>query len=517
MLIRRKLIDNRIEEKILIGLITNTNFCKDVLPILEVNSFEVPYINIVTQWCKEYFKKYNRAPERHIQDIFELEKNSIKEEEKNIIGELLSRLSTSFEDEKEFNVDYLKDKALFYLKKQSLKRLSSKIQDLLEKDKIEDAEKEVNKFKKVAKELSGSFDPFTKEEVDRFFDEINDKSNIVLDLPGALGRLIGSLERHWLVGILAPSKRGKTFWQQEFAVNGLMEKRKVFFVSLEMDKTRIKKRLYRRLTGYADRTDDYVYPCFDCLRNQNNTCKKKDRINQERLLKEDGSKPVFKKNMIYQPCVVCRGKKDYIVASWYTTIRREQMRRGNTYKIIQGVKQAFGDRLRIKCYPKFSANIHDIMDELYRLESVDNFIPDIIIIDYADILAPEDSRIVGRERIDETWKMMGRMADEHHCLVISASQSNRNSFKKQYVEEVDIAEDIRKIANSDLFIALNQTKEEKREGVMRINVIADRDNEFDSHTSCLCLQQLSIGQVCLDSEIILRREDDIDTILEEGT
>ena len=514
MITKRRTIDNSIEEKILTGLITNTNFCRDVSRAINKNTFVIPYAQIISKWVLDYFKQYHQSPEKHIQDIFELEKINLKDGNKELVSAFLTKLSSDYEQEKEFNTDFLRDKAIKYIKKQNLKAMGEKVQHLLELDKIEEAEKELGKYKQVAKETLGSFDPFTDFEVKQFFTEMEDKSNVMLTLPGALGQLLGSLERHWLVGILAPSKRGKTFWQQEFAINAIMEKKKVFFISLEMDKNRVKKRLYKRMTAYGDTTKEFIYPCFDCLKNQRNSCKKNERINRTRLTDDVNIKPKqFDPAINYVPCTVCRGKKDFAVGTWYTSIKREGMKLNNTLKIVRGIKQAFGDRLRIKSYPKFSANIHDIMAALNELETVENFIPDVIIIDYADILAPEDSRITGRDRIDETWKTMGRLADEHHCLVISASQSNRKSFDKKYIEVTDIAEDIRKVANSDMFISLNQTKDEKREGVVRVNVISDRDSSYDTHMSCLVLQQLDLGQVCLDSELFAASGENEEDIL----
>jgi len=489
MQLRRRKIDNSIEEKILTGLITNTVYCKDVIRMITKDTFINPYSQTISKWCIDYFKKYNKAPEKHIQDIFELEKIELKDEERNLISSFLSKLSNQYEVEAEFNIDYLKDKTIQYIKKQSMKVTAERIQHLLELDKIEDAEKELSKYKQVAKETSGCFNPFTDEEIKRFFSDMEDKSNFLMKLDGALGQLLGEIERHWLIGILAPSKRGKSFWEQEFAVQALMNGKKVFIVSLEMDKNRVKKRLYKRLTGFIEeKPEELVYPCFDCLKNQNDFCKKRERTNQIRLTNADGVKPTFfDKSDPYRICTACRGKKDFAVGTWFTTIKRDAMKQANTLKIIRGIRQAFGDKLRVKAYPAFAANVHDIMSALEELELTEDFVPDVIIIDYADILAPEDHRVVGRERIDETWKTLKRLADENHCLVVTASQSNRGSFKKKYVEEVDIAEDIRKIANSDLFIALNQTKQEKKEGVMRVNVIAARDEDFNTYLSCLCL------------------------------
>jgi hypothetical protein len=106
--------------------------------------------------------------------------------------------------------------------------------------------------------------------------------------------------------------------------------------------------------------------------------------------------------------------------------------------------------------------------------------------------------------------MLKNLSDERHCLVVTASQSNRKSFKKKHVTQTDIAEDIRKLAHVDAMMSLNQTPEEKHSSVMRVNMIALRGDDFDEYASCIVTQQLKLGQVCLDSQMapITRFEED---------
>jgi hypothetical protein len=92
------------------------------------------------------------------------------------------------------------------------------------------------------------------------------------------------------------------------------------------------------------------------------------------------------------------------------------------------------------------------------------------------------------------------LSDSRHCLVMTASQTNRGSFDKKNVTQTDIAEDIRKIAHIDGGMALNQLPNEKRKGVMRVALIAGRDIDFDQMKTCIVLQNLQLGQVLLDSE-----------------
>jgi hypothetical protein len=93
--------------------------------------------------------------------------------------------------------------------------------------------------------------------------------------------------------------------------------------------------------------------------------------------------------------------------------------------------------------------------------------------------------------------------------VFTASQTNRASFDKANVTQTDAAEDIRKIANVDMMLSLNQTPKEKRENRMRIAVVAGRDDDFDQFKTCLILQNLELGQSLLDSEMVSEKAEAI--------
>jgi replicative DNA helicase len=175
--------------------------------------------------------------------------------------------------------------------------------------------------------------------------------------------------------------------------------------------------------------------------------------------------------------------------------KRPVVREVGRYKTMYG-----SNRFRVKAYPRFSANVGDLERDLDMLYRDDSFAPDVIVVDYADILKPEDSRQIGRDRLDETWKSLARMAGQRHCLVITASQSNRGSIYKKRVEQDDTAEDIRKLAHVDVMLSLNQTKEEKLNGIMRIGILAHRHRDFNEDFVCYVLQNLETGQVNLDSE-----------------
>lgn len=499
---RKRVVNTSIEDKILTGLIVSDKVCRDVYKMIRKNSFLNPYIQTISKWIIDYYKKYHKAPKQQIQDIYNVEKEKIKEEEHPLISSFLSRISESFEKEESLNEDYLIDISIEYLKKTAMKNIIAKVDSCLEVGKVSDAEKELFSYKQVTRDSGKFINPFSEDAIKKFFEDEANESNRLFSMDGALGNLIGTFERGTLVGIMAPAKRGKSFWLMEVAIRAFFERKKVLFVSLEMPQFKMERRILKRIVSRGNESKDFVFPCFDCYKNQMNICRKSVRVGRGKLRDASGNKPeVFDRGINYTVCDVCRGTNDFQVDTWFTLIRKQRKTLANTKKLGQGLMQMYSDNFRLVCYPKFSANVSDIKSDIDILEADEDWIPDVIVVDYADILAPEDSRVIGRDRYDETWKMFGNLADIRRALVVTASQTNRQSFNKKNVTQIDAAEDIRKIANVDVMISLNQTPQEKRQGVMRVAVVAGRDDDFDQYRTCLVLQNLELAQVCLDSEL----------------
>lgn len=497
-LIRRRDISSEMEEKILNGMIISDTFCRDMTKLVNKDTFAVPYVARAGKWCVDYYRKYKKAPGITITDIYNVEKDKIEAEEARAMAIMLGKLSDENLEES-FNEEYLKDRALAYFKKRNIKAASERALSLAELDRVDEAEATLSNYQKTALATAGWVNFFDIDVVKEYFMNQASEKDVIFTLPGDLGKFVGPLRRNTLVGILAPSKRGKTFWLFELALQAALNGKKSVFVSLEMNIERVLGRGYKRITSLSQTTKPYLMPCFDCQKNQENSCKNTKRQNRVRLLDSENKKPPFTQELEYRPCTLCRGTRDYVPATWMSLEIREKDKTQKIINRIDAIGMQFGKNLRICSYPAFSANISKFRQDLSLLESAEDFVPDFIAIDYADILAPEDNRITGRERIDETWKTLKRMADEIHCTVASASQSNRQSFDKKSIVQTDISEDIRKIANSDLFLAINQTAQEKRENIVRISKIAARDEMFDQYENTIVLQQLELGQVLLDS------------------
>lgn len=505
MIIRRRVIDNDIENKIITGIITNTAFARKIIPSLRSEYFSTPYASIVFDWCKEYFKTYQDSPAKHIQDIYEDRKTFLDDVNSELIANFLARLSGNYEALENFNADYLYDQSMIHIETKAIKITAERALAYLEKGKLDKARNEFLNHKKIAQDCASWVNPFDPKFIRETFYEEEQGTDNVFMFPGALGRMSGWHKRGWLVSVLAPKKRGKSFLLMEMAYRAFLNRKKVIIFSLEMSEKRIERRLLSRITAEGKHGGEYLYPCFDCIHNQNGSCKKVQRVNKFALLNSEGNKPSFDKSMRYKPCAVCRGTKDYQVATWYEIKKRNKQSVERSVRKAKALTRMYGDNFRLKSYPAGTANINDIKSVLDALEYTESWTPDCIVVDYADILKPIDARIHDeRAKSNESWIALKGMADQRHCLVLTATQGNKKSIDSKNIKQTDYSEDIRKGAHIDLGYGISQTNEEKIESVMRISILEHRDEDASEYQQALILQQRGVGQVLLDSELVGR-------------
>jgi len=500
-MLRRIKVDKDIERKITIAFIVSDLFCKKIRTAYKPEYMEVDYVRTIIGWVIEYFDYYTKAPGIHIQDIYDIEKHSLKEAESNIVAVFLADISDEYAKESVINVDYWVDQARLYFRKRSLEILFDTGNKLTSIGKVDEAEKLLLEHKKVSKITSGRFDPFDVSVIRNH--QHSSDANRMFKLPGALGNLVGWFERGWLVALMAPEKRGKSWLLEEVLFAALMARHKVFWGSLEMPQNILERRIYQKLTAHdIEESRGCDYPVFDCMSNQDNSCTKKIRTCLEGVY--DGDRIMnFDKNSTYKPCTLCRGEKsksDYIPAYWKKHTKTEQIKTKIIEKKVKGFAAMFGRNLRVKAYPRFSASIDDIINELDDLEYSEGFVPDVVAIDYFDILMPSRRYSDGRDQTNSTWMMGSRIAGERNCLVVTADQSDAAGRNQRSLNTSNFSEDKRKDAHLDVRIALNQLPPEKKDKVARVGVLFHRHNEYYIEKEVMILQELSLGQPMLDSE-----------------
>ena len=496
MTIRRHLVLNRdIERHVLISLITSDEVLRNVAPILDPSLFDTAVGKRVAGWVSDYNNIYHDAPKRLIQNIFDQEKGRLKPEEEENIAEFLQSLSDEYL-EVPSNPVFMTDQATDYLKRRKLMQVIANTEALLTGNSpLVDAETMMNSYHQTMAPASRWLNPV---DLDYVLDTFQTQESPLYELPGELGKILGRMERGHLMGIMGPMKRGKTWWLLEFAFQAMTSRKRVAFISCEMQSKHLVGRFLKRLTAGADEGREVRIRAFDCKHNQENLCRKPQREGSGRAYGEYG----------YRPCTACRGDEsgDYeqvMSDTWeYAPTYDEQL----VYNQMRRFIRMYGSNMfRLIHYPPFSASLKAITADIEYLYW-NNFVPDVIIVDYADILAPEAYRSDYRHQVNETWMALKRLAAEKQVQVITATQGNRATLQKEIIEQTDISEDIRKLAHVDIFFALSQTTRMRRDKLMGVNVLAHRWQDFDPYKLMLTTYDFNIGQSLMDTTVVDHRE-----------
>jgi replicative DNA helicase len=143
--------------------------------------------------------------------------------------------------------------------------------------------------------------------------------------------------------------------------------------------------------------------------------------------------------------------------------------------VIELGKQ-YGDFLVVKEFPPATLTVPALRSYIRHLERA-AFYPGIVLVDYADEMAPS----MVRRRDSSTYEEMGNIYSELRKLsytlnapVWTASQTQRSALNKEFVDLDSVGDSWRKPQVADLFIVLCQTLREKRERRARLFVAKNR-------------------------------------------
>ena len=494
MIFERIKINSSIEKRILTGSIVSTEFLEKVYPSFHSEYIESTFIRKAITWVMDYYVEYNAAPGVHIKDIYITQRKALKDDEAEIIEKLLNDILSGY-TEGNFNDEYIIDQAINFFKERELSILSNNIRFYLDKGNVEEAEKEVENYRKVTKpslEVNGFI--YEDDSISQTFNYEEDDS--LLELPRSLGKFMGPFQRGWLVGLSAPFKKGKTWMLGEFLKAACMSGLRVASFNLEMQIKNMRKRTYMSLTGASEVNGLTVFPCFDCQRNQNNTCDLAYRCNHIKIPQ------VFDRRSKYRACTWCRdnGNDDeYEMAYWNEVIDVPRLDYFNVKERVVALEKIGKANVWLECMPRFSASVGDIERKLDNLEYLYNFIPDVLLIDYADILKSDDPHLKGVEKEDDVWMSLARMASIRKCVSIVPTQLNKESLDAKQIKTSHTSKWIGKLGHIDAMYALNQTPAEKELNIMRVSCLEHRHKDFSETDNCYVLQKYSSGQAHLDS------------------
>lgn len=419
------------------------------------------WANLIGRWCVRFYTKYEKAPRKGIKSLFSKWAESSRDEETT---RLVSFYLESLPDFDTSNYDHIIDEAGSYFNKIKYQKLAEEIQGHIDANNLEEAEKAYTSFNKLEMGAGAGIDLVNDEQAILSTFAVERKESLIT-YPGALRKFfLHSLERDSFIAFQAAEKVGKTWTLIDMAYRALSQRRKVAFFSVgDLSENQIKERFLVRITKHPSRSNTGKWPSFAEIptaiaRTKNNS---KSKITVKR--KKVSYATPLDHSISWKAC------KD---------LMENKIKSKESY-------------FKLSCHPNDSISIMGIKSILESW-AIREWVPDVVIIDYADLLSPF-TKGETRDQIDATWKKMRAISQIYHCLMVTATQSNAQSYGANLQDRKYVSNDKRKLAHTTGTIGINVSDEEKKIGKSRLNWIVKREGLYYSSQVVHTAGCLSIG------------------------
>lgn len=453
---------NTEERKILIAMVVNRVVLSKVASKWTEGMFQSKWANIVADLCVSYFNQYSEPPASAIEGMFEAWAEETQDTATvELVEKFLAGLSNEYKKlAHEINPQFVIDLAGKYFNKVRLRRLSEAVTGDLDRGKHLQAKQRVVDFTHIEMGGDEGVDPFSSADVVR--EAFEQAREPVIKYPGALGQFFGDeLERDGFIAFMGPEKRGKTWWLLDVAWRAITQRRKVAFFSVgDMSKNQVIRRLMIRASACPSKPARVRKPVS--------------------IEVEDGEPRLRYKFKRFEKGLTWR-------RAWKAVTKLKKLK-------LRSKKPL----LRVSTHPNDSINVQGI-EAILRTWEREEWVPDVIVIDYADILLMDQGGSEHRDKVNKTWKQLRAMSQKRHCLVVTATQSDAASYTVDTMGQGNFSDDKRKLAHVTGIVGLNQSLKEKELGVMRLNWIVVRERESSSLRCVYVASCLDIGNPAVKS------------------
>lgn len=137
-------------------------------------------------------------------------------------------------------------------------------------------------------------------------------------------------------------------------------------------------------------------------------------------------------------------------------------------------------RLFIKEFPTAAASVLDIESHLEQLRTYENFVPDVIIVDYGDIMKSAHKSDRAYEEQGWIFRELRGLAIEYNCVVLTATQARRDALGKNggttaTVGMEQVADSMEKNRILDGLFSIVQTPVEKTQNIINLYIAKNRN------------------------------------------
>lgn len=201
-------------------------------------------------------------------------------------------------------------------------------------------------------------------------------------------------------------------------------------------------------------------------------------------------------NVLYVTLEMADFKIGLRVDSWYSGVAINDVK--NNKSIVEAaINERAKGRLIIKEWPTKRATVETIRAHVERLIQTKDFVPDLIVLDYADLLRPSRAYGEKRHELEGTYEELRGLAQELNCVVITADQTNRSALDSELVSVSQIGESYAKATICDLIMTVSRNVEDKINGTGRLFIAKSRLGE-DGKVLPFLLQTSTVKVTLLD-------------------
>jgi len=447
------------ERTIVTAMIVNTPSLVWITPKWDrkKGSLRSKWANVVGGWCVEFCDKYKKAPGKAIRNLFDSwsEENSADKDTIVLMERFISELSDEYEKlKKGVNHEYVIDLAGDYFTRINVTRLIDLMQGELDNgNDLNKAVRAAHNLEKVELGTGAGIDVLRDDAaIEAAFAA---KGEELVKLKGALGNFFRyELVRDAFISFEGPEKRGKTACKMEICWQAMLQGRKIAFLQIgdlsrEQMMARFAVRAARRPYEPTEKNEPVLFPTFiEHTPGSDDAAKvQHDEKHYKKFMNVHMAKRAFKR---------VAGKL--------------------------GTKECL---LKLFTYPNFTLGAFGLQALLHD-EERKGWLPDIIGLDYADLLAPPPGYTESRDQINTSWKVLRSISQVFHCLMLTSTQSKASSYKADLLDMEHFGEDKRKRAHVTGSVGINQTDEEKEQDVVRLNWIVRREHRFNKKRCVYC-------------------------------
>ena len=140
------------------------------------------------------------------------------------------------------------------------------------------------------------------------------------------------------------------------------------------------------------------------------------------------------------------------------------------------VKEIVGEvegNLVIKYFPGRTVTVNTLLAHIDHL-SMKDFTPDLIIVDYADLMRTTIKSNARYEELGYIYEELRSMSGELQVPIWTASQTQRSSINDEIIEADKIAESYNKVKTADVLLSLSRKTEDKINNTGRAHLVKNR-------------------------------------------